>query len=92
MGRLPGGTVLQASLPGHPPSRLPVGEDRMGAGGGTFPVSVPWAHVLWSTLNYLFEVGARASFFSRSGSLGWPPLAQILSVEKPGPGLKSGVL
>lgn len=60
----------------------------MGAGGETFPVSVPWALVLGSILNDFWEVGARASYFFKSGHLGWPPLRCMLLVHKAGLGLR----
>lgn len=67
----------------HP--RLPcAGEERTEADGETFPVSVPWAQVLWSILNYFWEAGARVYFFLRSGPLGWPPLGHTLPGDKPG--------
>lgn len=61
----------------------------MGAGRGTFPVSLPWALALWPILNDFWETGARASYFFRSGPLGWPPLGCKLLVDKAGLGLRS---
>lgn len=61
----------------------------MGSSGETLPVSVPWAQVLWSILNYFFEVGP--GLLLSSGLLGWPPLGLILPVENPGLGLRSKV-
>lgn len=64
----------------------------MGAGRETFPVSVPWVLVLWSILNDVWEAGARASYFFKSGPLGWPPLGHMLLVDKAGLGLRSRLM
>lgn len=87
MGSLPGGTALQATLLTHPVN-LVQRRTEWEQVEKHFQSLSPGQLVLGSILNDFWEVGARASYFFRSGPLGWPPLGCVLLVDKAGLGLR----